>query len=520
MGTTWWVAASPGFWFQALRPEVYALQAALVLFVVERLLTLEARWPTLDIRPVYGAALAFGLSLSNHHFLGLLVLPAAAPTLARVVRSRGVRPLAWCAALATAGASTFAYLPLRAAQNPPLNLGQPTDLAKFFWVVSAQAFQKNTGSQVPQPWDERMLDVLLQLWTHLHPGMLIVAALGIYVLVRTPVARRLGAAWTLVVVVHLGARAWLGFVRSNPDALGYLMPAFAGVGALGGAFAGSLLSLLGIGKQGRPRLLAQVLAFSALLLGPAQVYRSADRASLARFHAPDAFDEELLRRLPSRGVVVAYDPQTIFRLYGAMAEEQVRPDVTMVPMAFLDYPGFAKTLDTAHPELRELLRGQLYFGKLAQPHLQSLAMQRPLLLELDLRIDPALFSTMVPHGLLYEVLADGATDSDVREALGEQAAAYRRLYDGVARNLSDAETRHRLLWRHFNDSLFFATTGHRDAARSSVQAALAINPLEQHAAALAHALGPTPEKDDAEARAKERQPLEVSTLRAMLSAVD
>ena len=52
LGGTWWVVCSYAWWFQAVRPEVYALQALLVMIAVERIVALEAAWPTRDVRPL------------------------------------------------------------------------------------------------------------------------------------------------------------------------------------------------------------------------------------------------------------------------------------------------------------------------------------------------------------------------------------------------------------------------------------------------------------------------------------
>ena len=46
VATTWTTAGSMGWWFQAIRPEVYALEAALIFVVIERLVTFESTRPT------------------------------------------------------------------------------------------------------------------------------------------------------------------------------------------------------------------------------------------------------------------------------------------------------------------------------------------------------------------------------------------------------------------------------------------------------------------------------------------
>jgi hypothetical protein len=69
----WLFAGTSAAFVQAIRPEVYALQAALSLVAIERVIALEGAWPTRDVRPLLTAALAWGLSLANHHFLSILL---------------------------------------------------------------------------------------------------------------------------------------------------------------------------------------------------------------------------------------------------------------------------------------------------------------------------------------------------------------------------------------------------------------------------------------------------------------
>ena len=489
LGATWMTAASYGWWFQAVRPEVYALQAALICLALERLICLEARWPSRDVKPFYIAALALGLGLANHHFLALLLLPTFAPTAARVHRARGWRPLAIAASLVSSGLATYLYLPIRAAAGAYLRLGQPDDLARFFWVVSAEAFQKNTGAGVPDPLPLRLIDVLMQLAESMHVATLLLALGGAYVLIRAPGARRLGYIWLSVLVIFVLARAWLGFVRDNPDALGYLMPALGAVAALAACFVAMILRVIGGVQDRRPPIFVVAIALVVPLAGLAQVARSAEHASLARFTAPDAFQEVGRRVLPSGAVFIAHAPQTIFNYWGGEAAEHSRPDVTLVPVPFLTYPGMVDALIDESPELRGLLRGYLYRGELDVAELQSLAAQRPVVVELDPRVNDEVRASLVPSGLFYEALGGRAYEDDRRAGRERRQEAQRRLYDLLGSEREERETANQLLWMHYMDSLYDASVGDRDAARASIAAARIIRPDDAELLGLLEALG-------------------------------
>jgi hypothetical protein len=488
LGATWLVAGSYGWWFQAVRPEVYALQALLICAAIERLIHLESMWPTHDLRPLYAACFAVGLALANHHFLAFLLLPAMAPTFARVHRARGFRPLLLGFAFIAVGLAPYLYLPIRAETDPPVNLGDPSSVERFYWVVSAKVFQKSPTELVTDPFWVRLLDVAEQFVVTLHWIPLLLAILGAYVLLRVPGARRIGTIWITVFVVFFAARAWLGFVSDNPDALGYLMPALGAVGALAAAFVAGVLTLVGGADRERPRRIAIAIAFVVGVLGLAQVHRNAAQSSLARFSATDSFSEIDYRDLEPRAVVVLYEPQTVFRYWGIEASEGVRPDVTIVPMPFLRYPGVANALDERHPELRELTRAALVDDRLRVPELQDLAAERPVYLEMDVRVPLEVLATVVPAGPYLEVTTDAAYAEDLRPGRLSEEKAWQRL-ERLLRGERDHETDLQILWRSYGMALYYAHVGDRDAARIAAVRGLQIS-RERELERLLEALGP------------------------------
>jgi hypothetical protein len=489
LGGTWLVAGSYAFWFQAVRPEVYALSAMLLAIAIERVARLEAAWPTHDCRPLRVAALALGLALANHHFMAVLVLPALAPTFARVYRARGPRPLLVALGATAAGLAAYAYLPVRSHVDPPVDLGDPSDLGRFLWVVSARAYQHADRYASGTPLD-RAGEVLIAIVENVSPVALVLAAAGLWALLRAPGARRIGWMWLAVLVFACAGRTWMGNTLRNPDALGYLVPAFAAIAALAAAFAGAVAAQLAGAGARAPGFLVTALALGVAALGLAAMEPTAERASLAAFHAPDDFDDRRIRALPPRAVVIAHLPQTVFRYWEIDATEQVRPDVTLVAMPFLGYPGMVERLVQRDPTLSELLRGHLLEGEIRRPDLQSLAARRPVLIELDVRVPPSLYDTLAPAPgtLLYEVVDAGATADDVREAGARRAADIDALVRALGSDAEDAETRAQLLWIHYVDALYYAGVGALERARQSCERALALAPEAAELVALHRAL--------------------------------
>ncbi|MBC7171817.1 MAG: hypothetical protein H5U40_05300, partial [Polyangiaceae bacterium] len=279
-------------------------------------------------------------------------------------------------------------------------------------------------------------------------------------------------------LVFIVARAWFGFVRSNSDALGYLMPAFGAIIALAAGLVAVLIGVVAGDRPKKPRAIVVAVALLLPLFSARHAVVSGARVSLAGFTDTDALSDSVRRDLPTGAVLLAHDPQTVFHYLGGEAVEHLRPDVTIIAVPLLGYPGMVASLSAARPELNEVLRGYLLHGELRQPDLQSLAAERPLLVEMDVRVPPLLYETMVPAGLFHAVLPDGATGGD--EGIGRERRS--QVFTQLERTLPkdpaslDPHTRDRLLWMRYTGALYYAGFGDRSAARDEVRAGLELNP--------------------------------------------
>ncbi|MBW1757282.1 MAG: DUF2723 domain-containing protein [Deltaproteobacteria bacterium] len=474
LGGTWWVVGTQAWWFQAVRPEVYALQMALLCIAIERLLRVSLSGKDGDVRPLYQAALALGLALANHHYLAALAVVPSLWLLVGVWRTWGWRPFAWSAGFTGAGLLTYIYLPLRALREPFLNLGDPSSPGRFLWVVTARAFQKSVSQDAAAPFGERFADVLLTTGEHLHIVTLLVALLGAYFMLRVKSARKYGLFWLTLWIVYALGRAAIGFVRGNPDANAYFMLSYASLAVFAVFAVGVLLSALAEAVPSRPRLgpaLATVLALGASF----QFIRSAEGSTLANFVDTDVFDDGLRRSLPPRSVVLVHNPQTIFRFWGGEAEEQNRPDVTMIPLPLLTYPSLVDRLLKNEPELTPLLRSYVLDGTLSVAELQSLAALRPVYVEMDVRVTRDMMDLLVPEHLYHRVLTADTTETDEARAMHTHARLWGELYQRIGQPIEE-HTKTQLLWRHYADSLYFAGIGDTNAALRTVGAGLALNP--------------------------------------------
>jgi hypothetical protein len=129
------LGASSLFWTNAVVAEVYCpavAVAALVLYLLLR--AVDERRLSL----VLLAALLAGLGLGLHLSVATLGLGFA---LLVWIQGKRLTSMIAAACAALAGSLVFLYVPLRAAQQPALNICNPSSFAQFAWYVTGGAYR-------------------------------------------------------------------------------------------------------------------------------------------------------------------------------------------------------------------------------------------------------------------------------------------------------------------------------------------------------------------------------------------
>lgn len=407
-------------WEQSIRAEVYALTAALLLYALDEVLRGRA----------LAAALATGLALSVHPFIGLAF---AVPAAAYVLRGRpGLAAAGRLAAAGLLGLGAFLYLPLRA--GTAVDWGDPSRLDRFVWTVSARAFYKSLGQ--PEPFPARLGDVATAMARELTLVGAALALGGAYVLVRRRETRAAGLLLVGVAAAGAGARALVGFDFDNPDALGYLLPALAALVALAAAAVPRRVAPLAFG------LAAWHLAHPVALRGA---------------YAAEGYGRAVLDPLPPRALLLTSFNETTFILWSLAGE---RPDVTIVDRNFLTHPYAAEVVKRRHPDLAPLVDAPLRGGA---PTPVGALPARPIAFELamDLQPDDPVLPRLAPRGpiALYGVAPDDAADA-------RAAAELARLLDTPAPIDRHGAAR-AIAWNAYLTARFYCMVGRRDAARAA-----------------------------------------------------
>lgn len=331
------LAVAPIAWQNAVRADPHGLH----LFLAALLLVLLLGWGIRErgARPHAGrwllaAAICFGVSLGNHA-LTLLLAPGIALFVLAVaprILWRQWRLVLLCAvALVLTTVVLYAYLPIRASMDPPLDYAHPTTWESFSYVVFGQQF---TGTFHAMP----SLSVAIStVWKVLETNLGIgawVALIGLVAgLWRRPRLMLLTVPWFVLPVWFL-----LGYENADIDRY-YLVPimvsvVWAGL-AVDWAWAVALLGWRALRADGdpvsKPLSTLVTMAAAAVLLVPilGAVPDRYDAADESRDTDAREFLDATLATLEPDPVVLSWWSYSTPLWYGRWVEG-ARPDMTII----------------------------------------------------------------------------------------------------------------------------------------------------------------------------------------------
>lgn len=328
-------------WEHATFVEVYPLTFLLCSLILYQCLFFSKR-KRLNLRAAI-LGLSCGLAMLNHYSV-LALVPLVAVTLWQGggegrtrLRLYGLATLCFLV-----GLCGYLYLPLRAAANPLLNWGDPSNLERLLWVLRGGQFgQVHVAMNQSSPveglgrwlawWAEQWLPLATGMYQSLSPlvvtlGFLLVcgATAGLYLLSR----RQWATGWGLI--GSLAATAFFAMAYRIPDIDAYFMPALPAF-VIGWCEVCAALTRRSRALQ-RARIF--VIALPAILvLWPLAIqWRVADKNW---DDGPAVWGEALMENLPERAVLLTVgDNDTYTAWYEQMALEH-RPDVTVCGTGFI-----------------------------------------------------------------------------------------------------------------------------------------------------------------------------------------
>lgn len=326
------LAFSTALWAQSTVAEVYALHAclaaALLWIAVCCHESAAPGWPA-------AAGLLFGLALGNH----LTSLWLAPLLLAAILARRERRARAAAAALVglLAGLSVYLLLPLRAAGGSPVNWGDASTPAGFWWLVSGQLYRGFVFAAPLPALPGRVAAAAGLLWQSFLPWGVVLAAVGA---LRWPRSLR-AVNRAMLASAGLGLIWALGYNTSDSHLT------WLSAWPLAAVWLG-----VGLAELMDWRGAALALLAAALIVVPLAVnWRAND---LSRDRGAQEFVAGVLSAVEEDAVIVAAGDRATFALWYARYGAGQRPDLLPVSRDLWALPAYQDGVIAAEPWLADL----------------------------------------------------------------------------------------------------------------------------------------------------------------------
>lgn len=466
---------------QSFAAEQYTLLLAILFGIVH--LALDAVDPdsfgpissrTGIWKPFVGIGLLWGLAVGNHPsqvVLGLLAIYVVFAARKKFAWWKGM--LAGAAGL-VGGVSVFAYLPIRSAQNPVLDWGNPETVDRMMWSLQRKQWKGRSISEAPvgmvKAWFESY-DLMGQV------GLvaIVVGAVGLYLVGKN----KKPLAWILSLAVSpYSAVLLVGHLSQELMDLPYIkyygvidwhLPIYAafaiGVGAVGVAL-----------MQNKEKPLWPLIGVLAIL-GLVRAGQQIGEQSLKDFAFPATFAKMHFDAAPTNAILVNSSDNgaqiAAYLRYG----ENIRQDLYVafgMPHTALTQPGEQWSQSTKLSYVK---------GALRDPNQQPLnlpalsdeeILKRPFVGEYFSGA-PRTAATLLPSGILFEYRDMPTSEEEIRAAEAVNRAAHPEVLEGPKGK------QHRLVKEamaavHLRRAMFFYHRKVLDLAVDSAKLALEWHP--------------------------------------------
>jgi hypothetical protein len=312
---------SKTFWTQSTVIESYPLQ--LLLFAI-----IFVAWLKLYSSPgkqeSFLAGFALGLGFTNH-MTTILTVPSLIFLLILMLRTKKLnRRIIQVMILGGALAGLlYLYLPIRASQHPLLNWGNPDNLKRFIWHVTAKQFRTWMFSSFDV--FQHQLNVFYSnLYTEFRVSILI-AVLGFFV---SAIYYKKLFWWTTILLVSDLIYA-ANYSIHNIES--YFLLAYISIVlfiTVGFRFIVERLSQLSLGKT--------IITFSILFFPIFSAFSNYKEVDASKDHAVEMYVRDILTSLPKNSVIISYqwDIFVSASLYYQNVDG-LRPDVIVIDKELL-----------------------------------------------------------------------------------------------------------------------------------------------------------------------------------------
>jgi hypothetical protein len=338
-GVLW--GLSTFLWSQAVIIEVHGLQSLFIVLALWWILELLDEKTRASGASLPVLSFLFGLGLGNHitlsFFLPAIVLASVSAFRAGLPKKTLISQLLFL----LLGLLVYCYLPIRAAQMPPINWGNAATWEGFWWLVSGKVYHNLVFDITFEKIISRIFAFAYFLRQQFGIIGIILAVVGLF-------QHEFKSRWTRAILLYLFfVYAAFAITYGTDDSVVYLLPSILVFAILIGL---SLSFLFPWRRKSIP--LGQILiALCAVLflVSIPQTFRNVDVRSNT---SPADFAESALAKLPQNAILTTSSDPDSFPLWYYHYGLGLRPDLTIFTLPLTQFRWYQETLIHTYPKIR------------------------------------------------------------------------------------------------------------------------------------------------------------------------
>ncbi len=345
------LAFSKTFWIQSTAVEVYSFQLLLINLVILSLIKafVYSNEDNYNSKLWISFAIFLALGFSNH-MTTLLIIPGAGYLFfarngfnIKSFRLMILMLLTFLPILIL----IYSYLPIRAAQNPLLNWGNPTDFEKIIRHITGKQYQVWIFSSMEAASKQ------LNYFLNNLPGELFISSLLIIIGLWESI-RKIKRLFVFLLIVFLSTVIYsINYEISDIDS--YFLLAYISL---------AFFSLIGIKKifelSMRNKIKLIIPTLLLILLLAIQFLSNFNSVNQKQNHIYEDYTKSLLDCLPENSIVLSYQwDYFISASYYFQLVENFRKDVVVIDKELLRRSWYYHQIETNHPEILNDLQSEI-----------------------------------------------------------------------------------------------------------------------------------------------------------------
>jgi hypothetical protein len=370
------IAASSTFWSRTAQAKMYSLHyffiALLLILALQYRAAYERGDKQASTRWLVALAISLGLSFTNHLMTILLVLPIALLLIGGTQPGYRIRDIlgrwAYLVPAFLVPLLLYAYMPLRASQDPVMNWGSTNDLGDFWRHITGWQFRPyllgDIGKNLRDNF-ELITRYAFEQWGLVSIPVYLAGIAGAVLLYR--IGRAILWPTLLLLVLTLTFSLFYGISEIEPYMVGFYAMFAVWIGLAPAAWLSlSMQSRRSAARQSGSRqaavntvdpaqsyqqawaitaLVAVAVLSSAIMIYPKQNY---SQNRLAEQFALNVFDA-----LPQNSILITDYWDFYAPTYYLQIEKGIRPDLALIDESLLRYPWYTRQLTKRYPWLMD-----------------------------------------------------------------------------------------------------------------------------------------------------------------------